>query len=517
MEWTLQGSAWLGLVTLLLLELNLGVDHLRFIGTINGAPPDPQRQTASRVSLLVAWGLSMLMLIGISQLLAAPKQLMTVGSIALSWHQLLFISAGFWLVLSATSSLHNRLDEGGPRTRHQRSHSKRWQWLLHIGLSHGVFVLNSVVTALGLVDAPGIMAIAITLSSGILLFAPATLRHRIAQTPSILILCLGLLLMIGFSLVVQGFGYAVPKNYLYAAIIFSFGIEGLNQLARRNVYRRETRRPLRERTAEGILRMLGRELIPSSTVTKTLTADTPTLPAQAFEPEERNMVSGVLRLADRHIHSMMTPRADISWINIHDSADQIRTRLSTSPHGFFPVCENTLDNILGIARAKDLIGDILQYGSIRRASIRQPILVHDSIRPLDLMETLRNARGQVVIVIDEFGAVAGLVTAMDIFEAIAGDFPDEDETPDIVESGPNQWIVDGGADLYQLEQTLHLTGLQQEDQDFSTLAGLLLDQFGHLPKVGASLTLQLPAGALSARILDIQDRRIVKVLLQLQH
>src|SRR5699024_1682214 len=132
------------------------------------------------------------------------------------------------------------------------------QWL-YLSLSHGIFALNSVVTALGLADSLGMMAIAITSSFGLLLFIPATFRNRIQQSPSILILCLGLLLMVGFSLMVAGFGYVVPKNYLYAAIIFSFGIEGLNQLARRNIVRRETRRPLRERTAEGILRMLGRD------------------------------------------------------------------------------------------------------------------------------------------------------------------------------------------------------------------------------------------------------------------
>src|SRR5699024_5335622 len=193
------------------------------------------------------------------------------------------------------------------------------------------------------------------------------------QSPSILILCLGLLLMVGFSLMVAGFGYVVPKNYLYAAIIFSFGIAGLNQLARRNIVRRETRRPLRERTAEGLLRMLGRDPTALSATPDHSPNYAPSLPTEAFEPEERNMVSGVLRLAERTIDSMMTPRTDISWINLHDSSAQIKALVSTTPHGFFPVCENNLDNIVGVARAKDLMGDILQYDTIRPESIRQAI------------------------------------------------------------------------------------------------------------------------------------------------
>src|SRR5690625_1831079 len=126
MEWTSHGSAWLGLVTLLILELTLGADHLRLVETLNPSRSDQQRQTAYRVSLLVSWGLSMLMLIGISQLLATPQHLFKVGTIAVSWYKLLFISAGFWLVLSATASLHDRLDEGWARAIPQKTYSKRW-------------------------------------------------------------------------------------------------------------------------------------------------------------------------------------------------------------------------------------------------------------------------------------------------------------------------------------------------------------------------------------------------------
>src|SRR5690606_23570064 len=150
---------------------------------------------------------------------------------------------------------------------------------------------------------------------------------------TVLMLCLCFLLTIGCLLVADGFGFHVPKGYLYAAIVFSVMIEGLNQWARRNVRRAEMRRPLRERTAETVLLMLGRK--PIAGPEPEAGEDTPA-PAEAFGDEERNMVSGVLTLSDRTVHSVMTPRTDISWINLEAPADELRAQIIREPHSFFP-------------------------------------------------------------------------------------------------------------------------------------------------------------------------------------
>jgi len=227
--------------------------------------------------------------------------------------------------------------------------------------------------------------------------------------------------------------------------------------------------------------------------------------------EERNMVSGVLRLAERSVYSIMTPRTDISWINLKDDADAIRQVLTATPHGFYPVCRGSLDEIVGIGRAKDMIADLLQRGHINERNLRPAINVHETIGILDLMETLKGARGQLVIIVNEFGAVEGLVTPIDVFEAIAGDFPDEDETPDIVAEGENAWLVDGGADLHHLEQTLEISGLADENEEFSTLAGYLLQQFGRLPEEGDQTTLEQNGVVLHFEVVRREGRRISQV------
>ncbi len=188
------------------------------------------------------------------------------------------------------------------------------------------------------------------------------------------------------------------------------------------------------------------------------------------------------------------------WINIDDDPELIRRQLTGAPHSFFPVCRGSLDEVLGIARAKDLVADLITEGRVPpQPPARTPIIVHESIGILRLMDTLSRSRGQLVLVADEFGAIEGLVTPIDVFEAIAGEFPDEDELPDIVADGDNTWKIDGAADLHHVEQVLETEGLVDEAQDFSTLAGYLLSRFGHLPKPGRCLRIRNPSPAFPLR------------------
>jgi CBS domain containing-hemolysin-like protein len=230
-----------------------------------------------------------------------------------------------------------------------------------------------------------------------------------------------------------------------------------------------------------------------------------------FGVEERNMVSGVLTLAERSIHSVMTPRTEISWINLDDTPQDIQKQITSVPHSFFPVCRASVDDVVGIGRAKDMIADLLTHGNIRKANLREPIIVHDTISIIRLMDTLKRSRGQLVLVADEFGIIQGLVTPIDVFEAIAGEFPDEDETPDIVSDGIDQWRVDGAADLHHLEQVLDTEGLVDDDQDYTTLAGYLLERFGQLPVAGDQCEFVGAHGRFKFEVIQIEGRRIAQV------
>src|SRR5690606_4378567 len=254
--------------------------------------------------------------------------------------------------------------------------------------------------AVGMVDHLSIMMIAVTIAIGIMLVASKPLTRFVNAHPTVVILCLGFLMMIGFSLLAEGFGFTVPKGYLYAAITFSVSIEVLNQVARRNMRRIETIRPLRERTAEGVMRMLGKRPLMGPEPQQPDTEEA----APVFGDEERYMVSGVLTLGDRSINSIMTPRTDISWIDLDDDPTEQREQIARAPHSFFPVCRGSLDEVIGIGRAKEMIADLMTHGHLRLSRLRDPIFVHESTGVLRLMDTLKRSKGQLVLITDEFGA-----------------------------------------------------------------------------------------------------------------
>lgn len=512
MEWLLDLNTWVGLFTLILLEIVLGIDNLIFIAILADKLPAAQRERARVMGLGCALVMRLILLSALSWLFTLTKPWILIGPLSFSGRDVILILGGFFLVLKGTIELHERVEGGSAHHGGMAKHASFWIIVTQIIVLDAVFSLDSVITAVGMVERLEIMMAAVIIAIGVMLIASKALTDFVTARPTVVILCLGFLLMIGFALIAEGFGYYVPKGYLYAAIAFSISIETLNQIARRNILKLQARRPMRERTAEGILKLLGQSANTSKDShdnNHDNNIDENELP---FGVEERNMMGGVLRFAERSIHSIMTPRSDISWINLESDPETIKNDINKTPHGFFPVCRGELDNIIGVGRAKDLIADLLQDGKINEDNLRSPIMVHETIRTLDLMETLKAAKGQLVLVIDEFGAVEGLVTPMDLFESIAGDFPDEDENPDIIEQGTNSWLVDGITDLLHLEQTIGVYGLRDDEGEYSTLAGFLLEQFGYLPHNGEETSFKANNNELTFKVMELDGLRIARVL-----
>ena len=511
LEWMTDPSAWAGLFTLVLLEIVLGIDNLIFIAILVDKLPPHQRDRARVVGLMLALVMRLGLLSVISWLVTLTGAWFSIGPFSFSQRDVILIVGGFFLLLKGTIELHERVEGKTARASGSRLHAGFGVIVLQIVVLDAVFSLDAVITAVGMVDHLSIMMLAVTIAIMLMLVASKPLTRFVNARPTVVILCLGFLLTIGFTLVVEGFGFAVPKGYLYAAIAFSVLIETFNQLARRNMRRLAASRPLRERTAEGVLRMLGMK--PADDGEGDSRVNDPAA-ALVFEDEERYMVSGVLTLADRSIHSVMTPRTEVSWLNLDDPPDVLRGQVLGSPHSFFPVCRGSLDEVVGIGRAKEIIADLIEHGGIRVSRLRDPVMVHESISMLRLMETLKRSRGQVVMVIDEFGAIEGLVTPIDVFQAIAGEFPDEDEVPDIQEIEDGRWRVDGAADLLHLELLLQTDGLADEDDDYSTVAGFMLARFGHLPEVGDRCELDGGHAAFMFTVERMEGRRIASVLIE---
>lgn len=497
---------WVGLLTLVVLEIVLGIDNLIFIAILAEKVPPHQRDKARLVGLSLAMLMRLGLLTMISWMVTLTAPLFTVMDHALSGRDLILLLGGVFLLFKATMELHERVEgkthmQSGPRV-----YASLGAVIAQIIVLDAVFSLDAVITAVGMVEELGVMMAAVVISMGVMIFASKPLTRFVNAHPSVVVLCLSFLLMIGLSLVAEGLGFHIPKGYLYAAMGFSIVIESLNQLVRRNFLKRDAHVPLRERTAGAVLRMLGNR---SRAELRQAAEDVEAVPeAPAFDTEERNMVRGVLSLAQRSVRSIMTPRADVTWLDLHGDAAMIRQQILTTPHSFFPVCRGQFDEIVGVARAKDLIAGLALHGRIDPASVRPAIVMPESAGVLNVMDTLKHSHGQLVLVADEYGTIQGLVTPIDLLEAIAGEFPDEDEQPVVEALGHDQWRIDGTADLLYLQQVLQSDALVARDADYTSLAGFLLERFDTLPPSGAVLEVD----DLRFEVLAVVERRIATVL-----
>ena len=507
MEVLLDPNIWVGLLTLVVLEIVLGIDNLIFIAILADKLPPHQREKARVLGLSLAMVMRLGLLSVISWMVTLTQPLFSIAALSFSGRDLILLLGGIFLLFKATLELHERVEGKSHIQTGKREYASFAAVVAQIIVLDAVFSLDAVITAVGMVEQLWVMMAAVVISMSVMLFASKPLTRFVNAHPTVVVLCLSFLLMIGLSLIAEGLGFHIPKGYIYAAIGFSVVIEALNQLARRNFNKKEAHIPLRDRTADAVLRLLGSKRHSEQSDEAETVADTAVEPA--FEDEERNMVSGVLSLSQRSVRSIMTNRSDISWINIEDSAEVIREQLLATPHGFFPVCRGELDEVIGMARAKDLIGDLTQLGAIDPAHIRAPIIMPEGSGVLKVMERLKRSHGQLVLIADEYGTLQGLVTPIDILEAIAGEFPDEDEQPVVQEDGPGRWRVDGTADLHYLEQVLEVNELVSENDDYTSLAGLMLERFGSLPQPGEAIELQ----GLRFEVVQVLERRIATVLI----
>ena len=502
-------SAWLSLATLVILEIVLGIDNLVFIAILANKLPPHQRAKARNLGLGLALVMRLFLLSIMSWLITLTDPVLTLGSFDLSVRDIILLVGGVFLLFKATTELHERLEGKPEHTNQSKVQAGFIAVVAQIVILDAVFSFDAVITAVGMAKHLEIMMAAVIIAMALMVAASRALTEFVGRHPTVVILCLSFLLMIGFSLIVEGLGFHMPKGYLYAAIAFSIVIEAFNQVAKRNKTKYENQIPIRDRTADAILRLMGGKTVEA--VTPENNSEYFDFDSMPFAQEERYMISGVLALNERDVHTIMTPRNDISWVNINGSREEMRAQLLDTPHSLFPVCRDTIDKVLGVVRAKDFL-DLLDnnVADIETAikqllKKQQPVFVSESIDNLKLLNMLKKAKGNLAMVIDEYGQVAGLVTPLDVLEAIAGEFPDEDETLEIIPYD-DYWIVDGTASLHQLR-------LELDDPDFLldadqfTIGGYLISQLTDAPKVNQTINI----GAYKFTILETSTSRILKL------
>jgi predicted tellurium resistance membrane protein TerC len=233
MEWITSPEAWIALTTLTLLEIVLGVDNIIFISILVGRLPEAERQRARVLGLGFAMGTRILLLLLLTWIMRLQATLFSAFGVDISGRDVILIAGGLFLLAKSTLEIHESLESVEGDGTHGGKHAGFISTIIQIGLIDIVFSLDSVITAVGLADDVSVMIIAIVLAVGVMMFAAGAIGRFVDEHPTIKMLALSFLVLIGVALIAEGIDVHIPKGYIYFAMAFSVLVEMLNIRIRR--------------------------------------------------------------------------------------------------------------------------------------------------------------------------------------------------------------------------------------------------------------------------------------------
>ncbi|NGX45586.1 MAG: Magnesium and cobalt efflux protein CorC [Chlamydiae bacterium] len=233
--------------------------------------------------------------------------------------------------------------------------------------------------------------------------------------------------------------------------------------------------------------------------------------AGVIEEAEQDMVENIFRLGDRRVGVLMQPRVDIEWLNVKDPLEEIRTKILSSEHHRFPVCEGDVDQVVGIVHSRQLLARALLKKSIDlRAMIIPPLFVHENLHVFELMDLFKKTQNTMALVTDEYGTIQGMITIGDIFNAIIKDIDQQTgQAAQIIRVNNRSWLLDGKIPIDEFKEIFHIEELPDEDKArYRTLSGLCMTRLEAVPKKGDTFVID----SMRFEVLKVRKRRVEKIL-----
>lgn len=228
--------------------------------------------------------------------------------------------------------------------------------------------------------------------------------------------------------------------------------------------------------------------------------------AGIFEEAEQDMVEGVFSLSDQRVNALMTPRNEIDWLDVNDTPAEIRRKVRESPYSRFPVGEDSLDTVVGVVRAKELLLADLKSGEQLRELVREPLFIPETAFGSNALEMFRESKRDLMFVVDEFGVVQGIITLADVLEEIVGEFEEE---PQAVQREDGSWLLDGMLPNDEFMELFNLRELPDEEE-YETVGGFVLLHLGRIPETAD----HFEWNGYRFEVMDMDGNRIDKVLVK---
>ncbi len=234
-----------------------------------------------------------------------------------------------------------------------------------------------------------------------------------------------------------------------------------------------------------------------------------------FEPIEEEIVGQLFRLSDLNVGALLTPRTEIAWLDLNDSAEEIATTLSSFSHSRFPVADGSLDKVVGLVLVKDLFAQTLVGQPLELREVMQsPLFIPDSTPAFEALERLRQTRTHIAMIIDEYGGLEGLVTLSDFVEAIIGEVLDvgDPEDPDVVRRADGSYLLDGLTPIDRFQELFDIKEMPAENEGYyQTVGGFVMTMLGRVPTTGDVFDWN----QMHMEVMDMDGRRVDKVLVSL--
>ena len=231
-----------------------------------------------------------------------------------------------------------------------------------------------------------------------------------------------------------------------------------------------------------------------------------------FHVGETEIVQMALRLGDRTVGAVMTPRTQVEWLDLADPAEERRKKVLASPYSRFPVCDGSPDNVAGILQVKDVLSAVLSGDEVDiRKVLKPPLFIPDTVTVLRALEMFKKSGEPMAFVVDEYGDFEGIVTLHDILQALVGDIasPGDETDPSLVKRDDGSFLIDGMLSLDQLKDQIQLAELPSEaDVDYHTVGGFMMAQIRKVPNVGDKFLFH----GWRFEVVDMDGRRVDRIL-----